>query len=369
MPDLVAAVLEGPQGVDSLLRVWDDGDAVMPIDPRLPDAAVARLLEAMRPARFVDALGDVTKLDESQVVEDGDALVMVTSGSTGVPKGVVHTHESTQASARATSRALGVDPRSDRWLCCLPLAHVAGLSVVLRARWAGTPVEVLTGFDAAAVEAAARDRGATLTTLVPTALRRIDPSLFRRIVVGGAAPPAELPPNAVVSYGMTETGSAVTYDGIPHEDVEVRVVDGEIQVRGPMLFRTYRGADDPRSDDGWFPTNDAGEIDDDGRLHVKGRRGDLIISGGENIWPVPVEQVIGAHPAVQEVAVVGRPDDDWGQRVVAVVVPAHPDGPPSLDELRALVAGSLHPFAAPRELIVVDELPKTSLGKVLRNAL
>jgi O-succinylbenzoic acid--CoA ligase len=369
MPDLVAAVLEGKRGVDTLLRVWDDGDAVMPIDPRLSDVAVARLLESMRPARLIDAREEVTKLDEPEGVEIGDALVMVTSGSTGAPKGVVHTHESTEASARATSRALGVDPTSDRWLCCLPLAHVAGLSVVLRARWAGTPVEVLSGFDAAAVDAAARERGATLTTLVPTTLQRIDPSLFRRIVVGGAAPPAELPPNAVVSYGMTETGSAVTYDGRPHEEVEVRVVDGEIQVRGPMLFRTYRGAPDPRVDDGWFPTNDAGEIDEHGRLQVKGRRGDLIISGGENIWPVPVEQAIGSHPAVHEVAVVGRPDDEWGQRVVAVVVATDPGAPPSLDELRALVADRVHPFAAPRELVVVDELPKTSLGKVLRNTL
>jgi o-succinylbenzoate---CoA ligase len=369
MPDLVAAVLMGPAGVDTLFRLWDEGHAVMPVDARLPTNAVERLLKAMRPAAFVDHHGERTSLDDAMGVEPGDALVMVTSGSTGEPKGVVHTHASTEASARATSRALGVDPSSDQWLCCLPLAHVAGLSVVLRARWSGIPVEVLPTFDAHDVEAAARERRATLTTLVPTALQRIDPAVFRRIVVGGAAPPADLPPNAVVSYGMTETGSAVTYDGVPHEGVEVRVVDGEIQVRGPMLFRRYRDGHDPKLAGGWFPTNDAGELDATGRLMVHGRRGDLIITGGENVWPVAVEQVLGDHSSVREVAVVGRADAEWGARVVAVVVPTDRGRPPSLEELRATVADRLHPYAAPRELVIVDELPRTSLGKVIRNAL
>lgn len=369
VPELVAAVLAGRPGVDLLLTCWDRGDAVMPVDPRLPPPAVERLLGAMRPHRFIDGSGAVQTLPDPLPVEDGDALVMVTSGSTGDPKGVVHTHRSVEASARATTEALGVDRHRDRWLCCLPLAHVAGLSVVLRARWASVPCEVIRTFDAAEVMAAARERGATLTTLVPTALARIDPSAFRRIVVGGAAPPATLPPNAVVSYGMTETGSAVAYDGRPLPGVEIRIVNGEIQLRGPMLLRTYRDGHDPRTPDGWFPTDDAGAWDGDGRLVVHGRRGDLIISGGENVWPAEVERVLGEHPGVSEVAVQGRPDPEWGQRVVAIVVPADPSEPPRLEELRAAVKEQLPAYAAPRELELVPSLPRSPLGKVLRSRL
>ena len=131
-------------------------------------------------------------------------------------------------------------------------------------------------------------------SLVPTALRRIDPSLFRVIVLGGAAPPEALPPNVVTTYGMTETGSGVVYDGVPLDGVEVAVDedDGSIMLRGPMLLRCYRDGTDPKHSGGWLTTGDIGELDADGRLVVHGRRGDLIITGGENVWPDPVEQVL-----------------------------------------------------------------------------
>lgn len=365
---MAVAVSGGPEFVEVLQRIWDRGDALLPLDPRLPPAAVERLLDAMQPSALIDAAGDESKRAGGRPVEDGDALVVATSGSTGRPKGAVHTHRTVAASASATSNRLGVDPARDRWLCCLPLAHVAGLSVVTRALHTGTPLEVHNRFDAADVVDAAR-RGATLSTVVPTALARFDPRLFRKLVVGGSAPPAVVPPNAVISYGMTETGSAFVYDGVPLDGVEVRIVAGEIQVRGPMVMRCYRDESDPKDANGWLPTDDAGEWGPDGRLVVHGRRGDLIITGGENVWPTAVELVLSHHPAVAEVAVIGRPHPEWGQEVVAVVVPTHASAPPRLDELRAHTKVDLPAFAAPRSLEIVSSLPRTLLGKVERRSL
>ena len=159
-------------------------------------------------------------------------------------------------------------------------------------------------------------------SLVATALTRIDPTRFRTIVLGGSRPPADRPPNTVTTYGMTETGSGVVYDGVPLDGVDVRIdADGQIRLRGPMLLRCYRDGTAPVDDDGWFPTGDVGRWLDDGRLHVEGRRGDLIISGGENIWPEAVEAALSSHPGVAEVLVRGVDDPEWGQVVEALVVP------------------------------------------------
>jgi O-succinylbenzoic acid--CoA ligase len=352
---LVPLRAEGGAFVDALRRAWDDGDAVLPVDPRLPAAAADRLLTAMR----LDA-----------PVEDGDALVVATSGTSGEPKGAVLTHDAVRASALATTARIGADPSTDTWLACLPLAHIGGLSVVTRALATGTPLLVHERFDVDAVEHAARDDGATLVSLVATALRRIDPALFRVIVLGGSAPPADRPPNALATYGMTETGSGVVYEGRPLDGVEVRVdEDGQIHVRGPMLLRCYRDGTDPKAADGWFATGDAGAFDRDGSLRVFGRQHDLIITGGENVWPEAVESVLRQHPGVDDVAIVGRADPEWGQRVVAVVVPVDRNAPPSLDDLRALVKEQLGAWAAPREVECVNVLPKTALGKVRRNQL
>jgi len=366
MQELVAIAQTGQGFVETLSQIWERGDAAMPLDPRLPDRARAALIAALAPTRLIEADGTEQHLDGRQV-DAGDALVIATSGSTGTPKGVVHTHASLEASARSTSTALGVDVSNDRWLCCLPLTHIAGLAIVVRSRTLSIPLVVHDRFETEAVENAARE-GATLTSLVPTTLARVDSSLFRRIIVGGQASPENLPDNCRASYGMTETGSAVVFDGEILPAVELRIVDGEIQIRGDMLLRCYRDGTDPRTPDGWFPTNDAGELTD-GQLVVHGRRGDLIISGGENIWPAPVEESLSGLSSIAEVAVVGRSDDEWGQVVTAIVVATDSSRPPTLDDLRDHVKQTLPAYCAPRRLELRDALPRTPLGKIERRLL
>ncbi|MCU1488341.1 MAG: menE [Actinomycetia bacterium] len=324
--------------LDALRRAWDDGDAVLPVDPRLPVPARRALLAAMR---------------ANDPVEDGDLLVLATSGTTGEPKGVVLTEAAVRASARATNARLAVG-EDDHWWCPLPLAHVGGLSVVLRAIVGQVPVTFV------------EDPRQTLASVVATQLRRIDVSRFRTVLLGGAAPPEDRPANCVTTYGMTETGSGIVYDGVPLDGVDVRAVDGELHVRGPMLLRAYRDGTDPKDADGWLATGDAGSVVD-GVVHVEGRIGDVIVTGGEKVWPDPVERILARLPSVAEVAVAGRPDPEWGHRVVAWIVPVAE--PPTLDELRDAVKAELPAYAAPKELVVVTELPRTALGKVRRGEL
>jgi O-succinylbenzoic acid--CoA ligase len=335
----------GPEFADELQRIWRAGDAAFPVDQRLPPAAKERSYASVR-------VGDT--------VEPGDALVVASSGTTGEPKGVVLTHAAVTASAEATSDRLDVTG-DDHWLACLPLSHVGGLSVVTRALHAETSLTILPGFDVVAVEAS----GATLVSLVTATLPRVDSTLFRTILLGGGRPPADRPAHTVTTYGMTETGSGVVYDGVPLDGVDVRIDhDGEIWLRGPMLLRAYRDGRDPKDRDGWFPTGDVGVWLDDGRLHVEGRRDDLIITGGENVWPEAVERALTDHPDVGEVMVRGVDDADWGQVVEAVVVAG--ESAPTLDSLRDHVKQDYPAFMAPRSLVVVDALPQTSIGKVRR---
>jgi len=389
VPELVALDLPGGTGfVDTLRAVWDTGDAAAPLDPRLPPAARQAALAALRPSRLVTSDGEQHDLPGGLPVEPGDALVVATSGSSGQPKGVVLTHASLLASARATSDRLGVDPDRHSWLACLPLAHVGGLSVVTRALLTKTPLTVLPGFDAETVEEIGRRREATHVSLVVAALRRLDPGVFTKILLGGSRPPGELPPNAVATYGMTETGSGVVYDGVPLDDVEVAIASfddaanrsdedaptqtGEILLRAPMLMRCYRdgttgrvlGPDGTRT---WFATGDGGSLKPDGTLAVTGRIAEVITTGGEKVWPDEVERVLAAHVDVAEVAVWKRPDPEWGERVVAWIVAAR--GRPSTEELKDLVAAAVAPWAAPKEFVFVAELPRTGSGKVTRRAL
>ena len=384
MPELVAlGIHPGPGFVDALRSVWDAGDAAAPLDPRLPPAAARARLRTLEPTLLVEAGGATTRLRADSRLEAGDALVMATSGSSGSPRAVVLTRQAVEASARATTERLGVDPARHHWLACLPLAHIGGLSVVTRAILTGTPLTVLPGFDAETVARIGRAREASHVSLVATALQRVDAGLFTRVLLGGSAPPGSLPENVVTTYGMTETGSGVVYDGIPLEGVEITTgtgepgggAEGEILVRGPMLLRVYRDGSDPRipgpdGRGGWLPTGDGGRVAADGRLHVRGRLAEVIVTGAEKVWPADVERVLSALPAVAEVAVWKRPDPEWGDRVVAWVVPADPAEPPGLGALRGAVAASeLAPWSAPKEIEIVGSLPRTGPGKVKRSEL
>ncbi len=386
--DLLAVVLPRPAAAEAIVRAWEAGEAVLPLDPDAPGPELARLLAAARPTHLLDAAGR-SRLPGGRPAPPGTAAVVATSGTGGLPKAVELDAAAIGAAARAVSSALDAG-QGDRWLCCLPLHGVAGLAILARAWHGGLPVEVHERFDPGRVaEAAGR---ATLVSLVPAMLPRLraagaDLGRFRRVLLGGGPIPAE-PAGATLvrTYGLTETFGGVVHDGHPLEGVELRLDAGEILVRGPMLFRGYR--DDPARTaaalrGGWLRTGDLGRLDPapqrlvvlgrldpaPQRLVVLGRLDDLIVTGGVNVHPVEVEAVLAAHPGVAAVGVHGRPDPRWGQRVAAYVVPRDPAAPPTLAELRAFALERLAAAKAPHELVLVPALPRGPSGKLLRRLL
>jgi len=367
MPQLVALDMPaGNQFLAAALGVWDRGDAVFPLDQRLPAVAQFQLISAMAPSSIIDASGNETSLPNARPVRSGDSLVIATSGSSGSPKGVVHTHASMNAAAKSSISRLGCT-KDHHWLVCLPVSHVGGFSVITRALQSNSKLTMHSSFDAAEVTRSAGN-GVTHVSLVRTALQRIDPSIFLTVLLGGAAPPAEMPDNVVATYGMTETFGGIFYNGIALDGVETKIVDTEILVRGPMLMRAFRDETTPFTADSWLPTGDSGYFEDE-KLVVNGRIGEMIISGGENIWPNLLEQTISQHPLVSAVAVKGVADDDWGERIVSWVVPKDLGNPPTLNDIRDYVAQTLPKFYCPKELTIVQSLPMTSLGKIDKKAL
>lgn len=329
---------------------------------------------------------------------DQPALIGYTSGTTGSPKGAVLTH----ANLLAGSESVGLAWRwtaSDRLVLALPLFHVHGLCVGLHGTLlAGASAVLLPRFEVDAVLDAASSHDASLFFGVPTMYHRLAQSarvgeLARlRLCVSGSAPlPAELHRSladrggqqVLERYGMTETLMNVSnpYDGerrpgsvgLPLPGVELRLSngqEGEIQLRGPNIFSGYWERPQASADsftEGWFRSGDLGALDSDGYLRILGRSKELIISGGLNVYPREVEEVLLAHPAVAEVAVVGTPSDEWGELVTAFVVPA--GDTPTADALLSFAADQLAPFKRPRLVHFVDTLPRNALGKVLKHEL
>lgn len=360
-------------------EVWEAGAALLPVDPRLPAPQAQALLRLARPTVTIsdpDDESSARRIDDAVPASDGIVLLVHTSGTGGDPKLAQFERRAVESAVAASAEALGATS-DDRWVSCLPLAHIGGLLVLVRGMLLGAPVTILPRFD---VEAFASERDVAFASLVPTMLRRlldagVDLSSYRAILVGGAELPADLRAHAgavIETYGLTESCGGVVYDGSPIGSVEVRLgADDGIELSGPTLMSSYRS--DPEgtatafTEDGWLVTGDVGELGGDGRLRVVGRADDLIITGGEKVWPSAVEAAVGAHPKVREVAVGGLPDPEWGQRVVVWVVPADPLDPPSLDDLRRSSAATLASHEAPRGLVLVDDLPRTSSGKLRRS--
>ena len=382
----------GPRLLDLLAAALDgSGPAITPLDARLPPARLAALVEALAPAS-VEGPDGVTTLRSGQKmgVAEGTAVIVPTSGSTAMPKQVELSAAALLHSARASLARIGARA-GERWLCCLPTMYIAGLQVLVRSLVSGTDPVLADRADAQTVAAS----GCAHVSLVPTQLRRLlderegglsSPLAgFSSVLLGGAAAPAGLLAAAraaevpvVTTYGMTETCGGCVYDGLPLDGVQVKISDDKrIWIGGPVLFSGYRpGArglegwtpeagpgDRPPDDAAWFRTGDLGRMDPAGRLVVRGRADDVINTGGYMVVPGEVAALLQTCPGVRDVAVLGLPDPEWGERVIAVVAPADPAAPPTLELLRLHVRQRLPYYAAPSKIVMVDAVPMLPSGK------
>jgi len=368
----------GPRLLELLAAALDgSGPAVAPLDARLPSARLDALVEALAPDS-VEGPDGVTTIRSGQEkgVAEGTAVIVGTSGSTSAPKGVELSAAALVYSARASLARIGARP-GERWLCCLPATYIAGIQVLVRSLVSGTDPVLADGADAETVATS----GCAHVSLVPTQLRRlldgredgmVSPLAgFSSVLLGGAAAPADLLDAAraarvpvVTTYGMTETCGGCVYDGLPLDGVRVRIGedDGRIWLGGPVLFSGYRGGP-PAPGDGWLRSGDLGRMDSWGRLVVRGRADDVINTGGYMVVPGEVAAVLQTCPGVRDVAILGLPDPEWGERVIAIVAPADPAEPPTLELLRLHVQERLPRYAAPSRVVMVDAVPMLPSGK------
>ena len=363
----------GPRLLELLAAALDgSGPAIAPVDAALPPARLAEQLEALAPGSVEDMDGAITPLRSvrEEGVAEGTAVIVATSGSTGAPKGAELSAAALLHSARASLARIGARP-GERWLCCLPASHIAGIQVLVRSLVSGTDPVLADRADAQTVAGC----GCAHVSLVPTQLLRLldTPEVlagFSSVLLGGAAAAAGLLDAAraaqvpvVTTYGMTETCGGCVYDGIPLDGVRLRIGDDErIWIGGPVLFSGYLGGP-PAPADQWFRTGDLGLLDPSGRLVVRGRADDVINTGGHKVVPGEVAAALQACPGVRDAAVLGLPDDEWGEMVVAVVVPQDPADPPAAELLRLHVRQRLPRYAAPGRVVMVDAVPMLASGK------
>ncbi|MAU08640.1 MAG: o-succinylbenzoate--CoA ligase [Anaerolineaceae bacterium] len=333
--------------------------------------------------------------------------IIHTSGTSGTPKGAVLTYGNFYQSAMASAYRLGVLPE-DRWLCVLPLYHVGGLSILIRSVLYGTAVDLVEKFDVDAINRKLTEEPITLVSLVPTMLYRLLEARtqpwndqLRLVLLGGAAPSAELLQRChdegvpvATTYGLTEAASQVATAGPelarrkpgtvgkPLLFTQVKVVKetggeakpgdyGEVLVSGPTVMQGYYNnpdATDKTLKNGWLHTGDIGYLDDDGDLFLVQRRSDLIVTGGENVYPVEVEAVLRGHPAIKEVAVTGLDHPEWGQQVAAALV-INDNMSVSDEDLITYCRDHLAGYKIPRHFLKVGALPQTGSGKIQRGAL
>jgi o-succinylbenzoate---CoA ligase len=399
------------------------GAVFAPLNARLTPAELKPLVEVVEPrlllalealrdrlpgAESLGALADgprAPRVPEHAATPDTPRVILFTSGTTGRPKGAVLTEGAFRASCRASAVNLGPHP-APRWLGTLPLFHVGGLAMLTRTAYEGGCLLLHERFDADAVNRAIDSEGASHASFVATTLERVLdarqdrqlPGTFRCALIGGGPVPTALLNRAraaglkaLQTYGLTEACSQVTTErpdeadgrtaGPPLPGLEVRIVatdgtpldpgqEGDVEVRGPTLMTGYWNQPDATRDafhDGWLRTRDVGVLDAKGRLTLLSRRTDLIVRGGENLYPAEIEAVLANHPAITESAVVGVPDPHWGELPFAFVVlrPGHAL-PGDLD---AWCRSSLARFKVPVCFVAVETLPRNAMSKVERPVL
>ena len=373
-------ILEGQNTLETLVTLYALLAAKVPVlmmHPKLTDHERHELLMRMRAI--------------TQPLPEDTAAVLFTSGTTGAPKPAIITHTMLIASARASAKNLGWEP-NDCWQLCMSVSRVGGLSILTRCLMARKTLAISPLFDAKSfTEALIRDR-VTITSIVPTMLAKVfeaypdwtPPAHLRTILLGGATAPEALLAKAhaqrvpiIATYGMTETCSHVVMTpyserynlhpgcGEVIDFAEVKTVDGEIVVRSEMTTPGYWGTQEEPVNR-WFKTGDLGEFDREGFLRIHARRQDLILTGGENVYPLEVENALARAPFIKEALLIGEPNDTWGAIVCALIV-AQPGMDPTPEDVKHFAKANLSSYKCPRKVAFVEKLPLNAGDKLNRH--